>query len=826
MALNFIGMAILWLGSSFLMKLLTPKVKGPSSGPADADVDVSGDEGDPVAVVFGTCRVQPKVTWWGDLKRVPVKEVAQPGGLLNAEHKVTVATEHHVGMMMVVCMGPIDQLDDIVVDEDLSINNQAPTREKTAEVNFGITTVVTWVYGAPINPIVPAIPVLNPGGVDPTTLTITAPTVLGGKGNGGGISGILKFFWGNDPQEPDGYLATKIAADTEAIALTGVIDTMPRWNRICYAVAYQMNMGESPQIRPLQFIVRRYPKILAGTAEGIALGLDALPYYATVYGEANPAEVILEVLTDPFFGVGVTANYDLAMFAEAAYYLYLEQVGVSATLQRKGSAKEFLDEVLRHIDGILTQDPLTGLIGLKLQRLYTNPVTQGFLTPEMTVTEENCTIKEVKYPGYRSNVNEVKVTFTNASRMFKSDVAQAQELALMEMANGDVVSETYDFPFFTNHELAQTKAFQLLRELRGPHQIRFTADRSFARISAGSLIVVDLPERRLFNMRFRVAKVDAGTIVDGEIEIEAIEDVFAAIGSPYSVPVGGGGQPTNPNPGWQEPQVTPHQAQNFPNGTVIPGNGVDPGGAYGVVELGINDPYDAITAIRFWKQEGTAARTGPVAFNMANIDTEAPSEFVELDALFDSYIWWEVDYTDQDGSTVTLSQMHTFSKRTTPGETLADPDFLVGTASAVLPNERVVTDTPTVEWNVSVAGVAEAHLTELARRRGLVFVFTAADVGQLKAIVLPWDCTAMITRARLEDVAGTATFKVFFATSVTAALSSVGGTDPSVFGPARGANDTSLDWTTVDFLEGEVIAVELDALGTAYGATLVIEVLI
>ena len=109
------------------------------------------------------------------------------------------------------------------------------------------------------------------------------------------------------------------------------------------------------------------------------------------------------------------------------------------------------------------------------------------------------------------------------------------------------------------------------------------------------------------------------------------------------------------------------------------------------------------------------------------------------------------------------------------------------------------------------------------------FVFVFGDgtispvLGSKIAIPSGYTGTFMRWRARIAgDVAGSVTFAVRKAASVTGALATVGGTAPSITA-AKGAEDTDgLDWTTTTIAPGEILEAELVS-SDVLGVTLTVE---
>lgn len=301
----FAALVIGWMGTTLLTHLLRPRLKLPGAKPQPTQVPTQ-DEGDPVAVVFGTARIIPKVSWWGAVQRKPLEqEIEFPvvngmwGNGPVVKRRVKIGEDQLLGMQMIICMGPIDTLVDIIVDGDKRLSQEATFYSKTTEFPtiFG-QTQPRYSFSldhAPIDSLQDGtggfhltMPLSHPGDPDtPHRLYINAPNILGGKNSGGGYIGEMMFYWGGPEQYGNPYLAGVWPNDP---AIAPVVASgsfgQPMWRNFCYCVAEDFNFGESPYIQIPEFLVRRLPRKLIETPEGAGLH----PNYHNISGrgDANP----------------------------------------------------------------------------------------------------------------------------------------------------------------------------------------------------------------------------------------------------------------------------------------------------------------------------------------------------------------------------------------------------------------------------------------------------------------------------------------------------------------------------------------------------------
>ena len=116
-------------------------------------------------------------------------------------------------------------------------------------------------------------------------------------------------------------------------------------------------------------------------------------------------------------------------------------------------------------------------------------------------------------------------------------------------------------------------------------------------------------------------------------------------------------------------------------------------------------------------------------------------------------------------------------------------------------------------------------VTPVHRLSALVFPFGNGihplTAGEYMEIPLPWGMDFAYWHARL-DTSGDASFTVEYASTITGALSGVGGTQPSWSGARGAANIGGLDWTTTQGVRGGVVRVTHVSSTNAKTAALVI----
>ena len=485
---------IVWIGSLVAGRLLRrrPHVPVPEPGNFDASNMPTASEARPVPVVWGTVRLDsPNVLWYGGQT---TREVKQDGQVVGHRYYLT--------LQYGLCIGPIDKV--LAIEWD----GLRPTPYCSA---FG------WTYDE---------------------FFYRQSGLFGGNYQEGGIFADIRAYKGKSFQEPDSHLADKIGAPVPGyphlayLVMRGLpyphseIDPciyfrthLPgEW--LCPCPEYDVGtcvderaayVGTAPILHPMAVEVQR-------VGECNPLGLIG----GDIHGDANPANMIYEILHDTIWGLGIADEdgIDKASFIAAGEALWSEGFGLSMIMDQAKTAKEVIDEILRHIDGVLALDPDTGLVQLRLIR-------GDYLVDELPEFGPN-EIHDFHFtrPSLDTLSNSVRVTYPDRSEHYKVVVVTAQDLANIQQ-RGEEVVEDVTYQGISNSALAQRLAARDLKVLSYPWaQMSFNVDRSAWNLRQGSPFVLDWPDLGISGMVCRVTRISPGDLTKGEISIDAIEDVF------------------------------------------------------------------------------------------------------------------------------------------------------------------------------------------------------------------------------------------------------------------------------------------------------------
>lgn len=375
---------------------------------------------------------------------------------------VTVGYRYYVGLHFVLCHGPVDNISKISVDDRLAWS--------------GNTT----------------------GG----TISIAAEELFGGTGREGGVSGSINIMMGGKTQPKNDYLMSKLGA------------SIPAFRGVVSAVLNQVYIGLNPYMKPWKFRATRIQTGSRGDPQWYATK-------ASIGQDMNPAHIIRECLTNYEWGMGYGAgDIDDTSFIAAADTLYNEGFGLSFLWTKETPIEEFISQVAQHIDAAIYVDRASGKFKIKLIR---NDYVIGSL---MTLNETNVlSVEDYQSSVLSELVNCVTVNFWDASTGKDSSIL-AQDLSMIA-AQGATINSTVNYGGVTNGTLAAKIAARDLRTLSNPIiQCTIKATRSAAALTVGDPFILNWPDYGVSNLIMRVTRMSLGSMTDGTIEIQAVQDVF------------------------------------------------------------------------------------------------------------------------------------------------------------------------------------------------------------------------------------------------------------------------------------------------------------
>jgi len=408
----------------------------------------------------------------------------------------TVGYKYLLGLHMVICYGPIDEVHEIRVADRLA-------------------------YDA--------------GGADPAvtssqSININKPELFGGEereggvgglavgGNVGSLSGFFQFInqllrggkldiaFGEASQVPNAYLQS---------VLTGEV---PAYRGVVSFIFNRFYIGNNPYLKDWEFQVSRYPAVFNAATRQI--GTDA-----------NPANMIFEILTNVDWGMGYNSgDMDLVSFNASAATLDSEGFGLSMILTQSDEIEGFINSILEHINGSLYLDLATGQFVLRLIR-------DDFVPASLPLFDESNIVDLLNFSrrAWGETINELTVVYRDQETN-KNVPITVQDMANIQI-QGTTINTTRQYPGISNSEQALFVALRDLRTLSSPlAKVKMRVNRDAWDTAPGDVFRLSWVAFGIVEVVFRVGAINYGNLKDGHIIIDAIEDVFGLPSASYAAP--------------------------------------------------------------------------------------------------------------------------------------------------------------------------------------------------------------------------------------------------------------------------------------------------
>jgi hypothetical protein len=482
-------MLLVYVATFLITELLRPKPNLENAKPATlGDFQVpTATEGRPIPIIFGRVNMKgPNVVWYGDLKTEKIEQDVSTG--LFSSEDVTIGFEYYLGVQLALCRGPLDG----PLDQLINIRNDD-----------------SYVWG-PEGPNAEA--AILPSGTG-TAFTIDVKNHFGERKSPGqgGLLMNCAFYSGSQLQSVDPYLA-------------GFQTPTPAYRGTSYIIIKQGWIGNSPNLRNFEFEIARVP-------DGLDLA-TLQPGDELIDDGANPMNLIFEILTNPEWGLNLGAiQVDVVTLRAIAATLKTEGNGFAFIWDRVQEVAAMIRLIEEQVDGVLVQEPITGVFSFTLIRDDYTPGTLPLLD-ESNVGE----VLSFRRPSWNSTSNVVSVQFSDARKSFKPSYAMAQDSANIDIVQNVNLSEM-KFPGVNNATLANSLAWRELRLLSYPIATgRLTVNRTQFDLKPGDVREWTWPRLGLVRLPIRITKINRGNLLKGKITIDFAEDIFAASAGTFADP--------------------------------------------------------------------------------------------------------------------------------------------------------------------------------------------------------------------------------------------------------------------------------------------------
>lgn len=466
-------------------ELLRPKPKFEDPKPSSlGDFNFpTAQEGRAIPIFWGTVKCAgPNVTWYGDLNIVPIKKKQKTGIWSSA--MVTVGYRYYLGIQHSLAFGCTDG---------------AATHFEFLGIRIEGKDVV-----------LDDMEVTN----DYTRFTMNSPTLYGKVDEAGGVTGSVICYHGTFTQPANEYLRNALGEDE-----------IPAYRPLIHVIYERCWLGNNGSLQPPEFLLRRTPNPLALTGGAHNIG-----------GDANPANMVYEILTDRTWGMGIPAALiDVDDFRVVGQTLAgeTESLGLSMLVDNTQSGDRLIAEILRHIDGVLYQDFESGLFRIALVRNDYDEET----APVFDETNIVSGSFEFGRSSWEDTQNTVMVRYMDRAQNFTERVLQHQNLANIAARSGQIEAEEYDFLGVSNPTAANVIAARVLRTVSSPlSKVNFDTNRAGTQLRPGSVFRLSWPALGITSIVYRATEIDYGTLESPNIRVTAVEDIFSLSSVAYTAP--------------------------------------------------------------------------------------------------------------------------------------------------------------------------------------------------------------------------------------------------------------------------------------------------
>jgi hypothetical protein len=418
------------------------------------------------------------LVWWGDFKTSSINlDLPGPswvwGPIAIALQALPFGYRYYIGMSFALCHNNDAQID-------------------LEEVRCGGKTVWT-------------------GSEDGGIFTVSAPGVFK---NEGGLYATCEFAPGEgSAQARNTYLNARVG-NTPSFQTTAML----HWHGPSVGAAalgkikYSGYVSRSAYIKPFAFRINRKP------AGNIGLVLNQ----SVNTTDANPANVIYDILTSDTFGAGIpAAQIHTASFIASSFTLKDDDIGASFIWDTDDELSEVLQGLCDLGDLALYTDPSDGLIHLDCIREY-----DGDLEDLDLFDETNSVVVRYGSRPPEKVATEVKIKYTDIAAGFTEKTAEWRSIAMRRLGDN---REPLTIRHLGISNAAQAEkiasrdglAFALpLKEI-----ILRTTRYGWDKVP-GEPVRFSWADYGVSEMVCRVARVDRGTARDGVCEVTLVEDRF------------------------------------------------------------------------------------------------------------------------------------------------------------------------------------------------------------------------------------------------------------------------------------------------------------
>jgi len=513
-----IGLAI-WAGITFatfiagkyMQEHAKRKALRRSKGEFDANAFPILTEAAPLPILLGTIRINPAMVWYWvrDGGAAPVTETYYATNYPYNSYENPVGWKYGASLHFILCCAGRTNDHDVAVQPAYTqgVTNFWIGEKKFADLNANDAILST-----------------------PNTVGsyFNKPNFFGGQGKGGGADGYVAWHEGeSNTVNPGVYTDWEAWKNLIALALSlgesGYDSHTPNYRYSIGVCLKDFYFGESPMLPPVSFTARCLPNYGNSIIESRVSN--------TLGPDANPAAIVYTLLTNTWFGIGLTAaQVDTASFHAVGQTLNTEGFGLTVLVTGETSPKDLISEVLEHIDAVIWEDHATGTVKIKLIR-------EDYVVANITQLDETNVVEVEEYSAtsWEDTYNLVRINYTDRAKNYKTTSLAIHDQANFTFQSNKIRVIDLKFPYCMTATVARKILDRELRTYSLPRRaIRLTVTREALELVPGSVFKLDWLDYDITGMVWRVTQLDLGTLDKNTVTIEAVQDVFDAVRNTHS----------------------------------------------------------------------------------------------------------------------------------------------------------------------------------------------------------------------------------------------------------------------------------------------------
>jgi len=475
------------------------------------------EEGTKFPIIAGTCWMEaPIVAWFGDIKTDSIGI-----RLSDSDGQYIYINRYSYGAHHILTQGVCDGIKQIKVGDLVIWPDSTDKTVLNADSAASATIYLPELYG----------------GLHEHDANITGQ---------GGIWGTVDFQYGLPAQTLNTYLLSVQGANVSA-------------NRgLTAAILRQVCVGHSATPLQWKYLVKRTALLTTGEAQWY-------PAKATIRNyEINPIHWLREIYTDTEWGLGYsTTIFDDAKMIVAADLLYTEGFGICIKWEGEQSLEDHVKDILRYINAVIREDHSTGLFEIKLIRDdYVLGSLEEFDETDIISIDDYSRgaihkVPDVTYVRYWSLYDNLPITIPN------------HDMALVSSQNEMLIPNDVDYTFVVNDDLAGKLAARDQHQLSAfPATMVIKAKRTMAHLMSGDVFKLSYTPLSIVSMVVRIVTPHYGTLTDGEVTFDCVEDIFGMKNSIYGTPPATGWSPVVPDPVYDDEFLIAEMAMSGVDPTV------------------------------------------------------------------------------------------------------------------------------------------------------------------------------------------------------------------------------------------------------------------